>query len=422
MSAIAARLTGRIALRLDPVLPRLSNERPDLVPALTRGRPASALPGLLSALFAMCAHAHRLTAQRAVLAAQGEVSPLSAVQAHELQLETVREHLRRLWLDWPRLLWGPKALSDSALAVLAGCPALQADAHQLAQVRGLQACGKPSALPPGLTGWLSEHVFGQDVSAWLQAWQAQGEDFVRHWCETTATLPASEIQAVCTRAAATRQPLSALRIEDGPVLRTLAAHLATYPSCARTPTWAGKLVETGPWCRAHQCDQPQGTPSLLYRMGGRLADLARLALPDQASDGHAPGITGPCGRHVLQAGAVQLGDHSGLAWTEMARGTLLHWVHLRHEGGQPLIAACQVIAPTEWNFHPQGPVAELLTASEADLPRRLQLAPLLTAVYDPCVPLAVLGADGLPVMHCPPMGQTTDMAHPTPREGSTCTS
>jgi hypothetical protein len=111
---------------------------------------------------------------------------------------------------------------------------------------------------------------------------------------------------------------------------------------------------------------------------------------------------------VLQAGAVQLDQGSGVAWTEMARGTLLHWVRLAPGDGPPTVADAQVIAPTEWNFHMHGVPGRLLSDPQATLAHRLQQVPLLTAVYDPCVPLVVLGADGAPVMQYPAMAQDGD--------------
>jgi Ni,Fe-hydrogenase I large subunit len=63
----------------------------------------------------------------------------------------------------------------------------------------------------------------------------------------------------------------------------------------------------------------------------------------------------------------------------MARGLLLHWVQLDPQGR---VAAYQMLAPTEWNFHPQGSLAQALR----------QLAPddgtsatLLAQAFDACV-------------------------------------
>lgn len=72
----------------------------------------------------------------------------------------------------------------------------------------------------------------------------------------------------------------------------------------------------------------------------------------------------------------------------MARGLLIHRVELNLGTSQPTVRACNVLAPTEWNFHPHGAVAQAIARLDADLPaaeaeRRVRL---LMAAFDPCVP------------------------------------
>ncbi|MCY1312310.1 hypothetical protein D9M70_627220 [compost metagenome] len=67
------------------------------------------------------------------------------------------------------------------------------------------------------------------------------------------------------------------------------------------------------------------------------------------------------------------------------------------------VAACRVLAPTEWNFHPQGVVAQTIAALDGGQPaenaeRRVRL---LMAAFDPCVPFDVthLAPAGQEVQH-----------------------
>jgi Ni,Fe-hydrogenase I large subunit len=88
--------------------------------------------------------------------------------------------------------------------------------------------------------------------------------------------------------------------------------------------------------------------------------------------------------------AWRLGDNTGLAGVETARGLLLHAVRL--EAG--LVADYRILAPTEWNFHPQGPLHQGLSGlrpgpqpeSERDLDAR---ARLIAQSLDPCVALSL---------------------------------
>jgi Ni,Fe-hydrogenase I large subunit len=63
---------------------------------------------------------------------------------------------------------------------------------------------------------------------------------------------------------------------------------------------------------------------------------------------------------------------------------LLHVVRLR----QGKVAEYRIVAPTEWNFHPDGPLAQALSglAPGADLAVRAQL---VAQSLDPCVAFGI---------------------------------
>ncbi len=75
----------------------------------------------------------------------------------------------------------------------------------------------------------------------------------------------------------------------------------------------------------------------------------------------------------------------------MARGLLIHQVALADTvpGAAPLVRSCQVLAPTEWNLHPEGVAAQALAALPADGPDQSARVHLLMAALDPCVPFHI---------------------------------
>jgi hypothetical protein len=360
----------------------LYNERPELVSVLCAGKPASALPGLVSALLAMCGHAHGLASRLAVEAARGQPRSLSSDESRSLQIDTLREHLRRLWLDWPRLLQGHMDASLSQLETLHGAPVLQG---KLASV----ASEHPTTLD-ATRGWLHAQVFDMPPDIWLARWLRDGEVWLADWCLRSPTAPARLLAAIQPAARATVLPVRALRPSDTPALQALAHRLAADAAQVRHPTWPLSEVETGPWCRLHATWDTTTPRSLWWRMAGRLADLARLALHDQPA--HSSADLGPCGHQVLSHGSLVLGPGNGLAWVEMARGTLIHGVQLDGDGPNARVQGCQVLSPTEWNFHPQGPVNHLLSAVPDDA-RFAAHAALIVAAFDPCVPFTIVGTD-----------------------------
>ncbi|MGZ8180561.1 MAG: nickel-dependent hydrogenase large subunit, partial [Methylobacter sp.] len=76
----------------------------------------------------------------------------------------------------------------------------------------------------------------------------------------------------------------------------------------------------------------------------------------------------------------------GLAQVHAARGLLIHRLEL-HQGR---VCDYCIVAPTEWNFHPEGVVVQGLKQLQAEAPNNLQRqAELLINAVDPCVQYAL---------------------------------
>ncbi len=345
----------------------LRSTRPDWVGRVTRGLPASRLPATLGSLFSLCGHAHIACASMAVDAARGRAEPPSAVARERLALQTLREHLRRIWIDWPRQLSAmpvPDSRIDEAARMLAQGPAF-------------------ASTPTDATTWLEVQAIGLPLRAWLDAWEQDPHAWLTTWCRQ-ATGPLPTLMRQCRVAASGVLPdVAPLRVHaDAATLRTWATVLrATGDAFARQPSWRGDCAETGTWTRLGEAARQRlNTPWL--RLGARLAEVVRLALPAEDEPARTR-----CGTACLGMGALPLATGESIAWVEMARGLLMHHVQLDGVGESARIAACHVIAPTEWNFHPDGVVAQVLER----LPTRpaaegLHRLAAVMASYDPCVP------------------------------------
>ena len=81
--------------------------------------------------------------------------------------------------------------------------------------------------------------------------------------------------------------------------------------------------------------------------------------------------------------SVNVAPNIGRALVETARGRLMHEVELDGER----VADYRIVAPTEWNFHPEGALAKYLmgqpTCARGELESKI--ARLVTEL-DPCVP------------------------------------
>jgi hypothetical protein len=142
------------------------------------------------------------------------------------------------------------------------------------------------------------------------------------------------------------------------------------------PTFTGQPAETG--ALARRAGDPDVAALLAVgqrvraRLAARLADLRWLA--QGLSD--LPRLS-----VLLDAAAVAKGR--GLARVETARGTLLHQIQL--DGNK--VGQYVIIAPTEWNFHPQGAFSRGIGACQAATRGEVaMLARRLALSLDPCVP------------------------------------
>lgn len=404
----SAQLAG--AYRLRPGRrPAIVGERPVLegrrLAALLRGLPAARAPNTCAAVFTLCAHAHRRTSEAAVAAAgfvreqdaaglacePGAPGRAREEDAAGLQLETARDHLRAVALDWPA-----RAGLAPSLEWLRGSPLRLAGAspqEPQAARRILRAFGD----------WLGTAVLQRAPAEWLA--DCAQPAALHAWCEqhAEAFVPARMLRDWHGPATQHALPCAPLRIADAGQLRTLAAALAGGADFSQRPHWQGEPRETGPWSRQRHVQeaapwwphghvqetgpgsrhgharesgpssQPHPAPARLPttawdRLAARWIELVELSCAD------AP---------LLRQGALQLVPGEAIAWCEMARGLLFHWVRLDPAGQ---VQDYRVLAPTEWNFHPQGTLARAL---EQLAPADTAAAAMLGAAFDACVPCSV---------------------------------
>jgi Ni,Fe-hydrogenase I large subunit len=108
----------------------------------------------------------------------------------------------------------------------------------------------------------------------------------------------------------------------------------------------------------------------LPRLAARLVELAALLREERSA----------------RVGSTAIRPGDAIAWVETARGVLIHRATVEGER----IARYQIVAPTEWNFHPRGALAVELEALRATdrgtLDRRVDL---LVQSLDPCVTYGV---------------------------------
>ncbi len=364
----ANALAGRVRICPGPAQPgraTLHSTRPDWVPRLSAGRRAEQLPTLLASVFTLCGHAHHWTSRRAIAAAQGHAIAATPEDVQRHRLATLREHILRISHDWPLLLPGAARQPDVAL-LLRACPVWRED---------LPVADRLADLPD----WLAQKWLGQPVADWLRAHEDAPATWAPRWAERHRSPLARLLHSQYAALQALTTPALALDLlgEVAPITLPMLARQMAEPCYCAHPHWQGEVPDTGPWSR-HADPLRRPACSAWDRLLARLVEVLRLA-----TEAGASGVGSIGGEAWLAHGALALGERTGLAWTEMARGLLVHRVQL---DAADTVQSCHVLAPTEWNFHPEGVLAQALRRLPCDAPPVLEAAARRFAVaFDPCV-------------------------------------
>ncbi len=434
-------LAGQLEIRLDSGSGdvAISSSRPVTAARVFVGKTPAEVVRQLPTLFSLCGTAQAAACVEACERALGRKVSAAVVARRQalVDAETIKEHLWRLLLDWPQMLalkskrafepkpsfepmtgWQVAATSAQGAALAderAACasPPILPHAHSamprvmrafMSMRQAQQAAGDPFTLdaeqgergtaliidPIALAELVAEQALGMVPGEWLMAVDAPAA--LQRWADGTTTPAASLVCAVLAQGLAGCGGNTVARLPPAP-WSEIAASLASVEAEAyiATPHWQQHCAETGPLARvaghpliaALLAEYGNG---LLTRLAALLVELALSADRLEAMIRPAPdgddrmGVRAEVGAGPDVRGCVQVGIGSA----EAARGLLVHRVSI--VDGR--VAQYQILAPTEWNFHPQGVVAQGLAAIARSGAQRAELehlARLYITAVDPCV-------------------------------------
>lgn len=354
-------LEGRIDVRLTGREGRVTvvdirSTRPQLARRIMAGRTPPEAADLAGLIFSLCGQAQRAAARAACDAALGKA--MDSADEHPVLMELAREHAWRLLLDWPQEA-GQAPDMASLMALRQASP--WDFAGSLERLLGEKLLGEAPA------DWLARDLAG------LDAWTRQGDTLTARLFRGLGSGPDKGISQ-----APMLPDLSAWTQETA---TALAHRTLDDPAFCTRPDWRGAPAETGAIARTHH--QPLLAEWIARRgrgMGARLLarlhELADLPRRMQAGD-------------TFSLGAWSIGEgvarQVGMSGVETSRGLLFHVASL--QDGR--IVDYRILAPTEWNFHPAGPLAQALAGLDAAEENLGALARLVSRSLDPCVAFGV---------------------------------
>lgn len=366
-------LEGRIDISLErhgaaPAGVTIRSSRPQLAQKLLAGRTPEEAAHRVGLIFSLCGKAQRVAAEAACAAGQGGFSDesngsLGDDRATAVLLELAQEHAWRLLLNWPEQAGAPLGIAP--------------DMASLLKLR--QSAGDSARFAATLAELLTTTLLGEPAADWLARDLAGFDDWRRAGPTPTACLFAALGDGADAGISRVSLLPSLERLQDE-AAHDLARRALETPAFCAQPLWHDAPAETGALARL--LEQPLLAAWIAQRGRGAgarlLARLLELAtLPDRLL-----ADTPDAGPALVRAWS--LGDNGGLAGVETSRGLLLHVVRL--QAGK--VAEYRIVAPTEWNFHTAGALAQALSglAPGDDLAAR---ARLVAQSLDPCVAFGI---------------------------------
>ncbi len=389
METHASGLEGRFTIRLRAadeavVDAAIESKRRLAASSLLRTRPPGEAVRLLPLVYSLCGTAQGVAGLEASENALGIEVADAQTGARRLSVlaEAAAENARRVLLDWPELLGLQPEIPALVelrrlLAECTGCLYPDRDGWRL----GGGALRPDRARLADLLDRVQAIVTGALDGAKARPAFRELDDLpaLERWLRAADTCPARCLEAVRVRGLAGLGAAEVHRL-SAPDWDRIAGRIAAQDNgrFARAPDVDGRPGETGPvvrhWDhpliadirRVHGC-------GLLARLAARIMDVALAPLELEAL---APRIEDAAPR-AQGAG----GGGRGHAAVETARGWLFHLAEI--ENGA--IGRYEILAPTDWNFHPESALARgLLSLAAGNAGTLRDEAELCVAAVDPC--------------------------------------
>ena len=351
---------------------KIASSRPLSITRQFAGRRPDEVIRAVSLLFWTCKSAQSIAAVEAFEAALKRPVPekVKNVRALLILAEIAREHALRIVIDWPKFLSVPEEAPPAAhvRAIMKIGQDFDRLLHQ--ETNGEKALATAVG---ELRSFLEQAIFAEDLERWCERIT---QDALTEW----AALKTTGAQRLVHQLAEGRRiAVCAVELRALPSLapQELAVRLFSKESAQfiAQPDWEGEPCETSPLARhadhllVKSLEATNG-----YGLGARLAAtlIELAAIPSRM-------LALAHGRDTAELPDGEPGV--GVAQIEAARGRLVHAVEMDGEK----VGRYRILAPTEWNFHPQGAAATALARLASAEGDRESLARLFVTAVDPCV-------------------------------------
>lgn len=367
---IAGELLIKLQQKDSKIDCQIHSTRPTQVSRLFQGKTIAETLSTIPLLFNICSKAQSVTAVRAIESATNcSVSPhTESIREALITLESLREQCLRIAIDWPAYIQentDKKMLSYLGLNINQLIQSLNPQ-QTLSYQANVSTEIKTQNNWSELSSLLSNSIFAMKAEQWRSSISLEHQtEQINKWAEKKQTQAARFIhwlnQKDWKEAGASKiKPLPMIKDEE--LLTVLKEQQQSFTAL---PDWKNQTYELSWFNKQHTENN-----GIYSRMLARLIEIADLIIKLDAFFNKNKTLIAPrC-------------SAAGMAHTHAARGRLSHYVEL--ENG--IINNLLILAPTEWNFHPQGVAQDSLCNLQASPENEIrQQAELLIHAIDPCV-------------------------------------
>lgn len=372
--SIEGQLSIRLSLHEDKLKCELASSRPLHASRLFIGKPIDSVLSTIPMLFNICGKAQTIATLRAAESYMDQ----TANEAVEIQrealiwLESLREQLWQILLEWSKHL--AEVIDAQLMASIS--QAIHKLSQSINRNESLLRRNAVSNIINQQESWhslkqtIENNVLGEPHQHWLDKPLLD----IEYWANKKANVASRFVHRLQQQAwkNAGTSSIKPLTTWDNPLLQK---RLSTEQyDFTQTPEWNGQAQEVS-WFSSQQ-HHPM-VEKLLKTHGNSIYTRVITRLVGVAD------LTQKLDRffsHSEQTFHYQASN--GMAHVEATRGRLTHNIRMNGDTVEQL----NILAPTEWNFHPQGVAATGLENLQATKTKELeQQAHCLIHAIDPCV-------------------------------------
>ncbi|WP_419797956.1 MAG: nickel-dependent hydrogenase large subunit [Terasakiella sp.] len=360
---------------------RIASNRTTMAARILEGKSPQEACAFVPLLFSLCGTAQHHAALTAMEQALGYVpSPAHKTARHLLLLaEGIAEHTTRLLIDWAELGGQEKNINQirDIRQTLASFKSLIFTESGQDKIGG-------GTLAPDMTKLSSEFsrlrtIIQSEIFKITPREFADlpNRDALENWISTTDSLPARCLkQWQKDGLSDIIWPLAQGLMDFPPEEIAMHMDAENADQFITYPTWDGRPCQTGALMRhlSHPFLRQANHNALSYFY----AKLIDLAVMIEDFEKNISGLKQDDDLYHTKA------TYKGYAQIEAVRGQLSHrvWINPQND----TIARYRILAPTEWNFHPNGILKQALIGVEsADENKLKQIAQINVLALDPCV-------------------------------------